>query len=337
MKKIAFVGVAHIHMTGFVSMLKKRPDLAVSAVWDAEPPRRQYWAKLTGGRETETAQQAIDAADAVVVTSYTDAHQRLVEAVAEAKKDVFVEKPLGMAAADAYAMAAALDNAGVAFQTGYFQRSDPMNRRVKQLIDAGDLGRITKASGSNCHSGAINDWFKKRPDSPGEDWHWMTDPKRAGVGGFGDLGTHALDVLLWWLGDAARVTAQIDTVTNTNGCDESGQGLLRMASGATATLTAGWVDVADPVKYLVSGTEGHAAIIGGNLYVSKGSKFDMNKPMTDLPPAAPHAFEGFLDHVSGRTPAVPLVTAQEAAYRSAVMGAMYDGAANNTWVEPARD
>ena len=29
----------------------------------------------------------------------------------------------------------------------------------------------------------------------------MADPAQAGVGGFGDLGTHSLDILLWLMGD----------------------------------------------------------------------------------------------------------------------------------------
>jgi hypothetical protein len=46
----------------------------------------------------------------------------------------------------------------------------------------------------------------------------------------------------------------------------------------------------------------------------------------------PHAFELFLDAVVGR-PDVPLVGAREAAYRSAVMEAMYCAARERTWVK----
>jgi predicted dehydrogenase len=317
-------------------MLAARSDYRVTAVWDEEPARRAHWAKATGGREAASAADAIDNADGIVINSQTDRHADLVATAVKARKPLFVEKPLGMAAADAYAMADTIEAAGVIFQTGYFQRSAPAQRRIKQLIEAGDLGRITKATASNAHSGAIGDWFRHRPDAPGEDWNWMTDTKQSGVGAFGDLGTHALDILLWWLGDAARVTAQIDNVTNTYGCDESGQGMIRFTSGTTATLTAGWVDQADPVSYLVSGTEGLAAVIGGQLFVTRDGKLDLSKPEADLPASAPHAFELYLDAVAGREPAVPLVTAREAAYRSAAMGAMYDGAKNATWVEPKR-
>ena len=42
-------------------------------------------------------------------------------------------------------------------------------------------------------------------------------------------------------------------------------------------------------------------------------------------------FELFLDAVQGKT-GVPLVTPQEAAVRSAVMEALYQGARQNSWV-----
>ena len=42
-------------------------------------------------------------------------------------------------------------------------------------------------------------------------WLWMTDPaKNPAVGGFGDLGAHSLDILMWLMGDVASVTAQVD-------------------------------------------------------------------------------------------------------------------------------
>ena len=39
------------------------------------------------------------------------------------------------------------------------------------------------------------------------DWAWMADPTQAGVGAFGDLGTHKLDLLLFLIGETARLEA----------------------------------------------------------------------------------------------------------------------------------
>ena len=83
---------------------------------------------------------------------------------------------------------------------------------------------------------------------------------------------------------------------------------------------------------LVNGTEGHAYVRDGALYFqSKHDGATGAEPWTALPEAWPHAFELFLDAVVGK-PDVPLVSAQEAAARSAVMEAFYTAAARQAWV-----
>jgi predicted dehydrogenase len=59
---------------------------------------------------------------------------------------------------------------------------------------------------------------------------------------------------------------------------------------------------------------------------------DGTKPWTTLPPKQVAGFDAFLDALEGKK-AQTLVTAREAAYRSKVMGAMYEAAGGKKWVE----
>jgi predicted dehydrogenase len=206
-------------------------------------------------------------------------------------------------------------------------RTDPKHLFLKEQVAQGTFGKISRVRGSNCHSGSLGGWFDT-------DWRWMTQPKLSGVGAFGDLGTHKLDILLWMFGPVESVTAQISTVTGRYGdCDESGEGLMRFKSGVVGTLAAGWVDVADPVQFLISGTEGHAIIHENYLYIkSKKLGLDGSDPFTKLPAAPRAPMHQFLDAASG-VPNMPLVTPREAAERVAAMEAMYTGAKNNRWVK----
>ncbi len=331
MPSYALIGCAHIHTPGFIKMLGKRPQHHVRVVCDHDHARGRKCADELGARflADERKLYVESDVDAVIVCSETDRHEPLVLAAAEAGKHLFVEKPLGMGSRDAYVMADAIRQAGVLFQTGYFSRGRPDLQFIRQHLAAGSFGKVTRVRGSNCHAGALGGWFDT-------DWRWMADPTQAGCGAFGDLGTHSLDILIWLLGNVTDVTAMLDAGTKRyDGCDETGEGLLRFESGAIGTLAAAWTDVANPVQYLVSGTEGHAAVIDGKLYFQsqRVEGADGKQPWTDLPEAWPHAFELFLDAVSGK-PDVPLVTAEEAAYRSAVMEAMYDSARTGQWVKP---
>jgi predicted dehydrogenase len=330
MKQLALVGCAHIHTPGFVKRLQARNDVVVTTVWDHEFARADKWATELNAKNVNDIRSiwSDDQIEAVIICSETDRHQPLVEAAAAAKKHMFVEKPLGIAAADALAMADAINQAGVLFQTGYFQRGNPIHLFLREQIQAGHFGKLTRVRHSNCHAGSLGGWFDT-------DWRWMADLEQAGVGGFGDLGTHSLDILMWLLGDVAQVTATVGVATGRYGdCDEYGEGLLEFTNGAVATLAAGWVDVAHPVNVIVSGTEGHAYACNNQLYFKSShvAGADGETPWTDLPEAWPHAFELFLDALVGQAD-VPLVSPQEAAARSVVMAALYEGAQQKRWVQ----
>lgn len=329
---VAVVGGAHIHTPQYVNALKNRPGVKVKAVWDHDSARAE---KIAGELSSKTSDLNAIWSDpeitTIVVCSETDRHHDLVIAAAEARKHMFVEKPLGITARDSFAMAAAIEKAGVLFTTGYFMRTAPEYQFLKQQIAKGAFGKITRVRGSNCHSGSLGGWFD------GE-YRWMADPKIAGVGAYGDLGTHALDIMMWLLGGIESATADIKEITNRYpGCDETGEGLLKFDSGVIGTLAAGWLDVADPVKLLISGTEGHAALINGQLFFqSKNVDGATGKePWKDMPAALDPPIQQFLNAAEGKT-VDTLVKPSEAAARVAVMEAAYKGAKTNSWVTVAK-
>jgi len=326
---IAFVGCSHIHVQGFAHMVKEAPGVTVKYAWDPEIQRSTKWGNDVGAQVvTDLDIIANDPqVTGVVITSKTIEHLELVSKFAKAGKQLFVEKPLGMDAADATKQAAIINETGVLFQTGYFMRGSGIHQYARQAIQSGKLGKITRVSLSNCHSGSLGGWFDT-------EWKWMTDPAESGCGAFGDLGTHVLDILLWLMeGDKVqRVTGQVDTATKRYGdVDEYGQALLRFESGAVASIAAGWVSYDDPYKLIISGTEGELYFSDDKLY-HKTEGMKQAEEITDLPEAWPHAFMIYLKRLAGESE-LPMVTADEAALRNTVMEKIYEGANSNTWVD----
>ena len=328
MKRIAIAGCAHIHTPNFVKILKAREDVKVTGVWDHDARRAKENADILNTKVYASDAEIWDdsSIDAVVICSETNRHRELVLRAAKTKKHMFVEKPLGFAGRDALEMADAIEKSGVLFQTGYFMRGNPVHLFLKQQIEAGVFGTITRIRHSNCHCGSLGGWFDTQ-------WRWMADPAIAGCGAFGDLGTHSLDILMWFLGVPERVAADIRTVTGRYGadCDESGEGLLHFPSGTVGTLAGGWVDLANPVTCEISGTEGHAAVVNGQLYFKSNhvTGADGKEPWTALPAEWPHAFVLFLEALAGKK--VKLVSAREAALRSVVMETLYKAAKHTRW------
>ena len=329
---VAFVGCAHIHTPSFVNLLRGRKEVKVKFVWDHDAERAANRARELGAQVVKDVQDVWSDPEikAVVICSETTRHRDLVLAAAKAGKHMFVEKPLGITAQESREMAEAIEKANLLFTTGYFMRTDPKHLFLKEEIAKGRFGKITRIRGSNCHSGSLGGWFDK-------EWRWMADPKIAGVGAFGDLGTHKLDILMWLMGDVESVTADVKVVTGRYGdCDETGEALIRFKNGVLGTLAAGWVDIDDPVQLLISGTEAHAVVVNNQLFYrcKQVPGADGKTPFTKLPSNPPLPLNQFMDAVEGAKDQ-PLVTPREAAARVTVMEAMYKAASERTWVKLA--
>ncbi|MBC8138002.1 MAG: Gfo/Idh/MocA family oxidoreductase [Fibrella sp.] len=329
---VAFVGAGHIHTPGFMGTIKNRyaDTVSVKYVYDHDTARAEKCAGELGAIATNDLAVVTNDADvsAVIVCSETNRHEELVLPLAGAKKHLFIEKPIGIAAADARKIADAVEAAGVLFSTGYFRRGDAKMQFLKKAVAEGKFGTITRARGSNCHNGALGGWFD------GE-WRWMADVSQSGCGGFGDLGTHLLDILLWLFGEVESVTAHLSNGTNRYGCDEWGEGVLRFKNGTVATLAAGWNDIANPVELEICGTEGHAIIFNRQLYLSGeafGAGVDGAQPYTEAGADVSAGLSAFLDALTTGEKSSALVTVAEAAYRNVVMEALYKGAKQEDWV-----
>lgn len=320
----AIAGAAHIHTPQYINDLQQHPEIKVKSVWDHDADRAAKTAATVNGKAVTDPKAIWDDPEikAVVILSETNRHRDLVIPAAKAGKHIFAEKPLGINAQESYEMADAIEKAGVLFNTGYFMRTQPTNLYLKKQVETGAFGKITRVRGSNCHNGSLQRWFDK------PDWRWMADPKIAGVGAFGDLGTHSLDILMWMFGDINAITADIKVVTGNYGdCDESGEALMKFKSGITGTLAAGWVDAGNAMPLYISGTDAEAFILFDRIV------FMNRRQVNELPDPLPPPMEQFIMAVSGKS--VPtLVKAREAAARVSVMESAYKGAAQQAWTKP---
>ncbi|WP_170065474.1 Gfo/Idh/MocA family protein [Abditibacterium utsteinense] len=321
MQITAFLGVAHIHTPGFIKTINNRADVGCKYVYDHDDARAQKRAA-----ELNSSVASVDMilgdteVTSVVICSETRHHLDLVVRAARAGKNIFVEKPLAITGEEAEQIAAEVEKAGVTFQTGFFMRSAPSNIFIKQEIEAGNLGTITRMRYTNCHQGALAGWFDA-------EWAWIADKNEAGGGGFADLGAHALDIVLWALtptcGKAVKFAATLGNATNRYpNIDEWGAGLVTFESGAVAVVEAGWVDPNYSAPVEVHGTQGQILVHDGKVfYFSENVEGADGKEWTDLPAKLPHAFEMFWDELEGK--GASLVSVQGASDESRVMHQLY--------------
>ncbi len=327
MQITAFLGVAHIHTPGFIKLINNRDDVSCKYVQDEDAARAQKRADELGAQVADIDTILADAeVTSVVICSETRLHVELVERAAKAGKNLFVEKPLATTEEAATRMASAIEAAGVVFQTGFFMRGDASNIFIKEQVEAGNLGTVTRMRYTNCHQGALGGWFD-------EEWRWIADKNEAGGGGFADLGAHALDIVLWCLGPTCgpvvKTAATLGNATGRYGdlsqIDEWGVGLVTFESGAVAVVEAGWVDPKYSAPVEVHGTQGQILVHGGKVFFySEHVEGADGGQWTDLPEKRVNGFAAFWDKLAGKD--VALVSVQEATQESCVMAALYQNA-----------
>jgi predicted dehydrogenase len=133
--------------------------------------------------------------DGVLLTTPNDGHLDEIVAAAQHGKHVFVEKPITLTVADAIMATRACADAGVILAVGHQSRRDAGVRRLKALIDSGELGTIIGVEAN--HSTDTGTQV-----TPGE-WRWSREQCPGGP--LIQIGIHHIDTLHYLLGPITRV------------------------------------------------------------------------------------------------------------------------------------
>jgi predicted dehydrogenase len=177
-----------------------------------------------------------------VVSIVTPNHVHYVQSAAclEAGLDVICDKPLTTTLADAeklVALAASKKRLlGVTFNyTGY-----PMIRHAKQLIADGLIGKLRVVQAEYPQG-----WLATALEKTGQKQaSWRTDPKLAGAGALGDIGSHSFQLVEFVTGEkVAEVAADVSAIVPGRPIDDNVNALLRFASGARGSLWASQVAI----------------------------------------------------------------------------------------------
>ncbi|HEY6098062.1 MAG TPA: Gfo/Idh/MocA family oxidoreductase [Anaeromyxobacter sp.] len=217
--------------------LQARPDVTVAALCGRDPERLAKLAAKYAVPRTCTDWRALVSGgdlDAVAIATPNDLHHPQALAAVDAGLHVICEKPLALDVARAREMAARAEAAGRATLTFFTHRAVAAAAHVKLLVDRGFLGRPV-------HASAV--YFTASHLQPGKPLSWRMKRAASGTGVLGDIGSHVVDLVRWWLGDFSRVAGQWQTVTRDRSggaadADEDCSFLAQLACGAQAVFQA---------------------------------------------------------------------------------------------------
>jgi predicted dehydrogenase len=189
-----------------------------------EATRRRF-AEEVGCRPASSLAELLAADDVegvLLATPHRD-HADQIEAAAASGCHVLVEKPLTLTTAEAHRAVAAAEAAGVVLMVGHQRRRQAANRRIRQLLDEGAIGRPLLAESTFTVAGGY-------PDT------WRADRAETPLGAMTALGVHMVDTFLYLLGPIERVAAFSNAVIDDEPLDHATGLLLEFASGAVGTL-----------------------------------------------------------------------------------------------------
>jgi predicted dehydrogenase len=178
-------------------------------------------------------------------------------------KSLFCEKPLARRATDAKRMLDAAEKAKVKHMVGYNYRFMPAITLARQMINKGKIGKITFFRGSYLTTNSTY-------DDPKTPMRWQFESSLSGYGALSDLGTHALDLARYLVGEVGAVAGAQSTIIKerpeTEGArkkkrvnvDDLTVATMKFRNGALGTLETSWVNPGrmDYLSFEIYGTEG---------------------------------------------------------------------------------
>ncbi len=247
----------------YVAAFQRLPEAEVAALCARTHDRMDAVARKYGvaRRYTDYVEMlANERLDVVVVATPNHLHHPITMAALHAGINVVCDKPLALDVRQAREMVQGARDAGVRHLVPFVWRFLPAAAYVKELVDSGFVGTPYHINAQYLNLG----WG----DIHGP-MRWYYDRAQAGSGALGNLGSHAIDLIHWWVGEFSRVTAHLGTAVRKRWAAD-GRGpfsvevddvcalLGESVGGAQVVLNASLVAQVDRVKVEIGvyGSEG---------------------------------------------------------------------------------
>ncbi len=159
MKKLQFaiIGTGYRGTYCWGDMIHKRDDTEVIALCDPNPVRMKKSAEIIGIKPKmyKTTDELFkhEKPDAVIITSPDGCHEANAVAALNAGVNVLIDKPLSTTVAGCRHIIAASEKAKKIIMIGFNLRHHAVLRKMKELIDAGTIGRIFFMENREFYSG----------------------------------------------------------------------------------------------------------------------------------------------------------------------------------------
>jgi len=197
--------------------------------------RERFAARYPNARVTADLDEVLadDRVDAVVVATPVPTHHALAKRALEAGKHVLVEKPPAMRAQEMNELVELAASRDLVLMPGHLLLYHPGVLKLKELVDAGDLGEVLCVYGNRQNLGIV----------------------RTNENALWSLGVHDLSVILYLLDEDPEIATAQGRDFLTPGVEDVVFCFLRFPSGKIAHMHLSWLDPHKMRKLTVVGRE----------------------------------------------------------------------------------
>lgn len=228
---IGVLSFAHGHVSLYVEVMKKFPDIRLVTAYDDWEERGRPICESAGMRYTPRLDEVLGdpGIHAVMIGGETSRHEELAVAAARAGKHILLQKPMAFTLAACDNIIAAVQQAGIRFAMAFQMRHDPANQKIRDIVRSGILGDIAVVRRRHCIGVCLAPEFIHGPSR----WHLSAEKNK---GMFMDDAVHAADWFHWIFGKPSSVIAEIDNIITDCAPDDNGVAVYRFAKGEMGIL-----------------------------------------------------------------------------------------------------
>lgn len=232
MVKVAVVGLGKMGIS-HLAVARALPGVEVVGIVDASTYLLGVLKKYTGLRAFTTVSKLLDhiTPDAAIVATPSRLHAPMVRQLLEAGVAVFCEKPFCLSTADGQALAALAQDRGLVTQVGYHNRFVGTFAEVKNLLEAGAIGTVTR--------GLAEAYGPVVLQEQGTTWR---SKSAEGGGCLYDYAAHPLNLINWYLGDPVGVGGTVLNSVFSAEIDDEVASTLYYPGGRTVSVSVNWSD-----------------------------------------------------------------------------------------------
>ena len=201
--RVGLIGTGKIAIESHLRALQSIPEVAITALVDTDKVRARELSSQhkLDAKVSDSVDDVLGQMDAAIISTPNFTHHKLAMQCLEGGVNVLVEKPMTTLLDDAQQLCETAASQDRILAAGYFMRFLPTVEKVRQIVEQQAFGKPVRFM---YRFGTKGGW------SPLSSY--TMDREAVGGGSLVVLGTHLLDLLLYWFGYPDSVSLRDDSL-----------------------------------------------------------------------------------------------------------------------------